>query len=65
LNLKDNFKVHDDFKQEKLVKGQYIQEKQEKLLEADKELNFKNMDLLSSVSWIYCPLTGFSCLKSS
>jgi hypothetical protein len=47
LNLKDNFKVHDDFKQEKLVKGQYIQEKQEKLLEADKELNFKNMDLLS------------------
>jgi hypothetical protein len=25
-NLEDNLKVHDDFKQEKLVKGQYIQE---------------------------------------
>jgi hypothetical protein len=47
-NLEDNFKVHDDFKQEKLVRGQYIQE-----TEDNKSMFLKFSSLLASNNFIF------------
>jgi hypothetical protein len=47
-NLEDNFKVHGDFKEEKLVKGQYIQETKD-----NKSMFLKFSSLLASNNFIF------------